>query len=123
MAVWADPSVYRAKIFIEDGFLDVDTTKYCSIDTVYINCMDGTGLAYYSMLDTNFAVFFYAKSKVLINGTKSAVSFSCQHTISQIFRYEFMKWLEWGLLGISKDSAQFLIDFFVPEESDIAGNV
>lgn len=120
-AVWANPSVKWSAFNFDKGFFEADTSKYCVIDTVHINCMDGSGLAYYSMLDTNFAVFFYAKSKALIKGTQDAVSFSYRHNAIQVFRYEFMKWQEWGVLGISKDSAQFLIDKFVPEDADVEG--
>lgn len=120
-AIWANPSAKWSAFNFEEGFFGVDTSKYCLIDTTYINCMDGIGLAYYSTLDTNFAVFFYAKSKILVKGTQDAVSFTYQHSAIQVFRYEFMKWQEWGVLDISKDSAQFLIDTFVPDSANAEG--
>lgn len=121
MVAWANPSAKWSAFNFDNSFFEVDTSKYCSIDTVLINCMNGSGLAYYSSLDTNFAVFFYAKSKALIKGTQDAVSFSYQHNAIQVFRYEFMKWQEWGVLKISKDSAQFLIDTFAPATANAEG--
>ena len=85
-AIWANPSAKWSAFNFEEGFFGVDTSKYCLIDTTYINCMDGIGLAYYSTLDTNFAVVFYAKLKVLVKGTQDAVSFTYQHSAIQVFR-------------------------------------
>lgn len=42
-----------------------------------------------------------------------------QHTVAQILRNEFMNLQEWGILDMSRDSAQKLIDQFVKETSEI----
>lgn len=84
--------------------------------------MNGEGLAYYSQLDTNFAVVFRAESRKLeiyAMPLDTTAETTYQHTVAQILRNEFMNLQEWGILDMSRDSAQKLIDQFVKETSEI----
>ena len=100
------------------GYLDIDTTKTCNVDTTYINCSLYDGLVYYSTLDTDYIVVAkprLATLQVYANAPIDSNSFTYQfaHSIQEVIRYEFMNWLEWGILNMTRDSAQKLIDKIV----------
>lgn len=123
VSTWAGMHSDWTKFQFEEGYLKIDTTKICSVDSVYINCMGGKGLAYYSTLDTNFAVIFRTDiTKIEIYGMLSPTE-TYLHTLAQVFRYEFMKWQEWGVLDMTKDSAQHLIDRIMNESADIGATI
>lgn len=112
---WSNIFAVWANISFEKGYLNIDTTKTCNVDTSYINCSLENGLSYYSTLDTNFAVFSQpriAKIRVL---APSADSLAYSYSLSQVLRYEFLNWVEWGIIDLTKDSAQRLIDRILPE--------
>ena len=119
---WSNMFNVSGGILFEKGYLNIDTTKTCNVDTSYINCSLEKGLAYYSTLDTNFAVFAqprFASLHVAIPRTDIAASAANSHTITQVLRYEFMNWVEWGFIDLTKDSAQRLIDRLLPESENM----
>ena len=111
----------------EKGYLEVDTAKICNVDTTYINCSQDRGLAYYSTMDTTFAVLFNPlitrvqlfKSLNVDEQRQAAAGYDFKMTA--VLRYEFMKWQEWGIIKITKDSAQRLLDRILPESRDVQG--
>lgn len=104
----------------EAGYLNIDSTKVCAYDSSCVNCMGGNGLVYYSTLDTDYVVIFQPYlTKIEIYGVLSDTS-TYQHPITQVFRYEFMKWQEWGILDMTKDSAQHLLDRNVSDRMDLS---
>lgn len=123
VSTWAGMHSDWTKFQFEEGYLKIDTTKICSVDSVYINCMRGKGLSYYSTLDTNYAVIFRTDiTKIEIYGMLSPTE-TYLHTLAQVFRYEFMKWQEWGVLDMTRDSAQHLIDRIMDESADIGATI
>jgi len=102
----------------EKGYLNIDTTKTCNVDTSYINCSLEKGLAYYSTLDTNFAVFAQPRF-ASIHVVTPLPSATYSHTITQVLRYEFMNWVDWGFIDLTRDSAQRLIDRILPESENM----
>ena len=105
----------------------LDTAKICNVDTTYINCSQDRGLAYYSTMDTTFAVLFNPlitkaqlfKSLNVDEQRQAAAGYDFKMTA--VLRYEFMKWQEWGIIKITKDSAQRLLDRILPESRDVQG--
>ncbi|SHK93746.1 hypothetical protein [Fibrobacter sp. UWH4] len=92
--------------------------KTCSLN--YINCVTDEygplyGFAYYSTLDTNFAVFVnvYASRITIFNIHTGSFFEERDITLSQILKQEFINLQEWGVVNISKDSASSLIDRMV----------
>ncbi|MCF0214923.1 MAG: hypothetical protein HUK21_00425 [Fibrobacteraceae bacterium] len=119
---WSNIFTLSGSIFFEKGYLNIDTTKICDVDTSYINCSLEKGLAYYSTLDTNFAVFSqprFGQIYVAIPSYDIANPAAYSHTITQVIRYEFMKWQEWGFFDLTRDSAQHLIDRILPESENM----
>ena len=57
VSAWSNIFSIDAGVSFEKGYLEIDTTKTCNVDTSYINCSLENGLAYYSTLDTAVAVF------------------------------------------------------------------
>ena len=102
VSAWSSVNLIWTEFQFEKGYLEVDTAKICNVDTTYINCSQDRGLAYYSTMDTTFAVLF-------------------NPLITAVLRYEFMKWQEWGIIKMTKDSAQRLLDRILPEARDIQG--
>ncbi len=107
----------------EKGYLKIDTTKTCNVDTTYINCSLEKGLAYYSTLDTNFAVFFMPRiARMYVSALDpNLANTTYSHTLPQVLRYEFLNWVEWGIIEMTKDSAQRLLDRLIPESKDMGG--
>ena len=97
------------------------------MDTTYINCSQDRGLAYYSTMDTTFAVLFNPlitrvqlfKSLNVDEQRQAAAGYDFKMTA--VLRYEFMKWQEWGIIKMTKDSAQRLLDRILPESRDVQG--
>ena len=119
-SAWSVFGTRWASLQFENGYLSIDTTKTCNVDTSYVNCSLENGLVYYSTLDTDYAVFSNPRiAEIRVYGwipnDSLAVSFVFRHTIKEVLRYEFMKWQEWGILNMTKDSAQNLIDRVVDE--------
>lgn len=118
---WSNIFTVSGSLAFERGYLNIDTTKTCNVDTTYINCSMEDGLAYYSTLDTAFAVFFQPRYATGVVTTPSpftnTVNYS--HTFTEVMRYEFMNWVEWGIVVMDKDSAKHLLDRVLPESVNI----
>ena len=115
LAVFAWSNIFSidAGISFEKGYLEIDTTKTCNVDTSYINCSLEKGLAYYSTLDTAVAVFFMPRiAKASVYALQTAPN---TRSLTEILRYEFIKWVEWGIIVMTKDSAQRLLDRILPD--------
>jgi hypothetical protein len=116
---WSVFGVKWASLQFENGYLNIDTTKTCNVDTSYVNCSLEKGHAYYSTLDTDYAVFSNPRiAEIQVYGwipDSLATSFVFRHDIKEVLRFEFMKWQEWGILKMTKDSAQNLINRVVDE--------
>jgi hypothetical protein len=112
-SVWSNIFSIDAGISFENGYLNIDTTKTCNVDTSYINCSPENGLAYYSTLDTAVAVFFMPRiAQASVYALQSAPN---TRSLTEILRYEFIKWVEWGIIVMTKDSAQRLLDRVLPD--------
>ena len=110
---WSNIFSIDAGISFEKGYLEIDTTKTCNVDTSYINCSLEKGLAYYSTLDTAVAVFFMPRiAQASVYALQSAPN---TRSLTEILRYEFIKWVEWGIIVMTKDSAQRLLDRVLPD--------
>ena len=113
VSAWSNIFSIDAGISFEKGYLDIDTTKTCNVDTSYINCSLEKGLAYYSTLDTAVAVFFMPRiAKASVYALQSNPN---TRSLTEILRYEFIKWVEWGIIVMTKDSAQRLLDRVLPD--------
>lgn len=102
----------------QKDYLDIDTTKTCNVDTTYISCSLYDGLAYYSTLDTDYVVIAKPRlATILVHAyapiDSNSYTYQFAHNIQDVIRYEFMKWQEWGILNMTRDSAQKLIDKIV----------
>ena len=112
-SAWSNIFSIDAGISFEKGYLDIDTTKTCNVDTSYINCSLEKGLAYYSTLDTAVAVFFMPRiAQASVYALQTAPN---TRSLTEILRYEFIKWVEWGIIVMTKDSAQRLLDRVLPD--------
>ncbi|MCF0216683.1 MAG: hypothetical protein HUK21_09445 [Fibrobacteraceae bacterium] len=118
---WSNIITLTGTLAFEAGYLNIDTTKTCDVDTTYINCSMEDGLAYYSTLDTSIAVFFqprYASGFVTaLSPYTSTVNHT--HSYTEVMRYEFMNWVDWGIIVMEKDSAQRLLDRVLPESQPL----
>ena len=113
VSAWSNIFSIDAGVSFEKGYLDIDTTKTCNVDTSYINCSLDYGLAYYSTLDTAVAVFFTPRiAKASVYALQSNPN---TRSLTEILRYEFIKWVEWGIIVMTKDSAQRLLDRILPD--------
>ena len=127
VSAWSNVNLIWTEFQFEKGYLEVDTAKICNVDTTYINCSQDRGLAYYSTMDTTFAVLFNPlitrvqlfKSLNVDEQREAAAGYDFKMTA--VLRYEFMKWQEWGIIKMTKDSAQRLLDRILPEARDIQG--
>ena len=126
VSAWSAVGDQWTELVFQKDFLDIDTTVNPNVDTVYVSIWHNNvdAYAYYSTLDTNYMVFSDPRSaSVRVYCTVPAdsvfTSFKFPHSLTEVLRYEFMKWQEWGFLGITKDSAQRLIDFVVPDSLDV----
>ena len=121
---WSNPSILSTQLRFENGYLNIDTTKSCNVDTTYINCSLEKGLAYYSSLDTGYAVFFepsIAKIQIFKYPPAQENLFAT-NKLDQVLRYEFLKWVEWGIVKMPKDSALHLMDWMLGSDGvDIGG--
>jgi hypothetical protein len=126
-SAWSDVNLIWTQFQFEKGYLEVDTAKICNVDTTYINCSLDKGLAYYSTMDTSFAVLFnplITKAQIFkyLNEDEQREAAAGRGVkITAVLRYEFMKWQEWGIIKMTKDSAQRLLDRILPESRDIQG--
>ena len=112
-SAWSNIFSIDAGISFENGYLNIDTTKTCNVDTSYINCSLENGLAYYSTLDTAVAVFFMPRiAQASVYALQTAPN---TRSLTEILRYEFIKWVEWGIIVMTKDSAQRLLDRILPD--------
>ena len=127
VSAWSSVNLIWTEFQFEKGYLEVDTAKICNVDTTYINCSQDRGLAYYSTMDTTFAVLFNPlitrvqlfKSLNVDEQRQAAAGYDFKMTA--VLRYEFMKWQEWGIIKMTKDSAQRLLDRILPESRDVQG--
>ena len=123
-SAWSNVISIWANLSFEKGYLKIDSTKICNVDTTYVNCSLEKGLAYYSTLDTNYAVFFepfIARISVVAPNSGVVNSVAYSYTLAQVMRYEFLNWVEWGIIEMTKDSAQRLLDRILPESRNICG--
>ncbi len=123
-SAWSNPSILGTQLQFEDGYLNIDATKSCNVDTTFINCSLEKGLSYYSSLDTGYAVFFepsIAKIQIFKYPLTEDNLFA-KNKLDQVLRYEFLKWVEWGIVKMPKDSALHLMDWLLGTEgASIAG--
>ena len=113
VSAWSNIFSIQGSISFEKGYLNIDTTKTCNVDTSYINCSLENGLAYYSTLDTAVAVFFMPRiAQASVYALQTAPN---TRSLTEILRYEFIKWVEWGIIVMTKDSAQRLLDRVLPD--------
>ena len=113
VSAWSNIFSIDAGVSFEKGYLEIDTTKTCNVDTSYINCSLENGLAYYSTLDTAVAVFFMPRiAQASVYALQTAPN---TRSLTEILRYEFIKWVEWGIIVMTKDSAQRLLDRVLPD--------
>ena len=70
---WSNIFTVSGSLAFERGYLNIDTTKTCNVDTTYINCSMEDGLAYYSTLDTAFAVFFQPRYATNFNPVENTL--------------------------------------------------
>ena len=127
VSAWSSVNLIWTEFQFEKGYLEVDTAKICNVDTTYINCSQDRGLAYYSTMDTTFAVLFNPlitrvqlfKSLNVDEQRQAAAGYDFKMTA--VLRYEFMKWQEWGIIKMTKDSAQRLLDRILPESRNVQG--
>ena len=113
VSAWSNIFSIDAGVSFEKGYLEIDTTKTCNVDTSYINCSLENGLAYYSTLDTAVAVFFMPRiAQASVYALQSAPN---TRSLTEVLRYEFIKWVEWGIIVMTKDSAQRLLDRVLPD--------
>ena len=122
-SAWANLFSIWTSYSFEKGYLKIDTTKTCNVDTTYINCSLENGLAYYSTLDTNFAVFFNPRiaSMHIAAPNPNITKVNYTHTLAQVLRYEFLNWVDWGIIEMTRDSVQRLLDRLIPESKDMGG--
>jgi hypothetical protein len=125
-SAWSAIGLQWTKLNFDNGSLNIDTTKTIDVDTSYVNIMPNQGFAYYSTLDTNYVVFSeprQARIRVYCQIPPELLytSFEFPHGMAEVLRYEFMKWQEWGLIDITRDSAQKLIERIVPESKKVSG--
>ena len=127
VSAWSSVNLIWTEFQFEKGYLEVDSAKICNVDTTYINCSQDRGLAYYSTMDTSFAVLFnplITKAQIfkyLNEEEQKEAALGNDFKITSVLRYEFMKWQEWGIIKMTKDSAQRLLDRILPEARDIQG--
>jgi len=117
-SAWSAVGVWWTNLQFEKGYLNIDTSKVPAVDTLYVNYAPERGFAYYSTLDTNCAVF----SEPHVPKIRIYCMFlpdSLYYVMARVMRYEFMNWQRWGVLNMSKDSAQALIDKIISGDARI----
>ena len=126
VSAWSAVGDQWTELVFQEGFLDIDSTVSPNVDTVYVSIWHNKvdAYAYYSTLDTNYMVFSDPRSASIrvyctVPADSVFTSFKFPHSLTEVLRYEFMKWHEWGFLGITKDSAQRLIDLVVSDSLDV----
>lgn len=115
---WSVVGLWSSSLRFEQGYLSIDSTKIPAMDSTLYKSWQGKGFAYYSMLDTNCAVFSdlqLPKIKIYCHEPHD----SLYYVLTDVLRYEFMNWQKWGFLKMTKDSAQKLIDKVIPERVDL----
>ena len=124
VSAWSNVNLVWTHFQFQKGYLEIDSAKVCNVDTTYVNCMQDKGLVYYSTLDTSYIVVFnplitkIELYKVLSNDEMPMT----EDKLAKVLRYEFMKWQEWGIIKMTKDSAQRLMDRIMPESSNLSGS-
>ena len=121
---WSSVNLVWTKFQFQKGYLEIDSAKICNVDTTYVNCTQDKGLAYYSTLDTSYIVFFNPLiTKIELYKILSEDEMPLREDkLTKVLRYEFMKWQDWGIVKMTKDSAQHLLDRILPESSNISGS-
>ena len=117
-SAWSAVGVWWANLQFEKGYLNIDSSKVLAVDTLYVNYAPEQGLAYYSTLDTNCAVFsepHVPKIRIYCMSLPD----SLYYVMARVMRYEFMNWQSWGVLNMSKDSAQTLIEKIISGDARI----
>ncbi|MBO7414632.1 MAG: hypothetical protein J6U20_13375 [Fibrobacter sp.] len=117
-SAWSAVGVWWANLQFEKGYLNIDTSRVPAVDTLYVNYAPERGFAYYSTLDTNCAVF----SEPHVPKIRIYCMFlpdSLYYVMARVMRYEFMNWQSWGVLNMSKDSAQTLIEKIISGDARI----
>lgn len=120
---WSNVNLVWTSFQFQKGYLEIDSAKVCNVDTTYVNCLQDKGLVYYSTLDTSYIVVF----KPLITKIELYKVLSqnempmTEDKLAKVLRYEFMKWQEWGIIKMAKDSAQRLMDRIMPETANLSG--
>ena len=123
VSAWSNVNLVWTNFQFERDYLEIDSSKICNVDTTYINCSLDKGLVYYSTLDTSYIVIFnplITKVELYKILSKEEMPFS-EDKLAKVLHYEFLKWVEWGIIKMPKDSAQRLMDRIMPESRNLSG--
>lgn len=107
------------KLSFEDGYLAFENVTECKNDLIEDNT-----LAYYSSLDSDYAVFVFLKTSTIkiwglypsFTASETSVTENDLHKyiyktqLAEVLKYEFLNLQKKGVLGIAADSAERLID-------------
>ncbi len=121
---WSNVNLVWTSFQFQKGYLEIDSAKVCNVDTTYVNCMQDKGLVYYSTLDTSYIVIFkplITKIELYKVLSKDEMPMT-EDKLAKVLRYEFMKWQDWGIIKMTKDSAQRLMDRIMPESANLSGS-
>lgn len=124
VSAWSNVNLVWTNFQFERDYLEIDSSKICNVDTTYINCSLDKGLVYYSTLDTSYIVIFkplITKIELYKILSKDEMPFS-EDKLAEVLRYEFMKWVEWGIIKMPEDSALHLMNWiFGSDGGSISG--
>ena len=123
VSAWSNVNLVWTNFQFERDYLEIDSSKICNVDTTYINCSLDKGLVYYSTLDTSYIVIFnplITRVELYKILSKEEMPFS-EDKLAKVLHYEFLKWVEWGIIKMPKDSAQRLMDRIMPESRNLSG--
>ena len=106
------------KLRFAPDYLSFEFGESCS--KKFIQCSDSVyidqyfvfnGIAYYSSVDTNFVVFVnFTTNDIIIHSVQPCVGCLFGDPLEVILKQEFLNLQEWGVVQLTKDSAQSLID-------------
>lgn len=102
-------------IDFEEGFLTFDKSGICAEDSLaeVVRCSEDGNVAYYSTLDSDYAVFLRGLGFEIWGACGYPIGdsvYRCKTSLADVVKYEFLKFQEWGTIDISADSAATLID-------------
>ena len=106
------------KLRFAPDYLSFEFGESCS--KKFIQCSDSVqidddvvfnGIAFYSSVDTNFVVFVdFTTNDIIIHSVQPCTGCLFGDPLDVILKQEFLNLQEWGVVQLTKDSAQSLID-------------